>query len=291
MNSFKIIKNAMSVDVEDYFQVSAFSSIIKKDNWRNFHSRVDKNLNNILDLFQENNIKSTFFTLGVVAERHIPLIRRIADEGHELASHGYDHVRVDNFDVAEFRLDINKTKKILENAAGVPVRGYRAPTFSISKKNFWAFDVLAEEGYDYSSSIYPIHHDSYGVPDAPRFPFKPSSSFFWEIPMTTIKLFEYNIPCSGGGYFRLFPYQIFKYQLMKYNNMEGKPGIFYFHPWEFDLYQPKINRVNQIKKIRHYSGLEEMKNKLIKLIRDFSWGRIDEVYAALFYNYPKTIAT
>jgi polysaccharide deacetylase family protein (PEP-CTERM system associated) len=284
VNKMLHIENAMSVDVEDYFHVSAFGAAINKDNWPNFYSRIDRNLNNILYLFHKNNVKATFFTLGIVAERHISLIRRIVDEGHELASHGYDHVRVDRFNAAEFRSDISKTKKILENASGIPVRGYRAPTFSINRENFWAFDVLAEEGYAYSSSVYPIHHDSYGVPDAPRFPFKPSSSSFWEIPMTTNKLFGYNFPCSGGGYFRIFPYWIFRYQLMKYNKTEGKPGVFYFHPWELDFSQPRINGINKVKKFRHYFGLWGMQNKLTNLMCNFSWGRIDKVYADLFIS-------
>jgi len=270
-----VMVNAMTVDVEDYYQVSAFESLVKKSQWETLPSRVEKNTYACLDLFERNDVKATFFMLGCVAEAAPKLAREIVSQGHELASHGYAHVRVINQTRAEFCDDIRITKKILEDISGEPVTGYRAASYSISAKTNWAYDELQQAGYHYSSSIYPIRHDLYGDPDAPRFPFAKLAGTFTEIPVTTARWLGKNWPAGGGGYFRLLPYWYSKAALRAVNVSDEMPSVFYFHPWEIDPNQPKIAGTPLKARLRHYSNLNGMKQKLEKLTRDYAWSRLD----------------
>ena len=273
--------NAMTVDVEDYFQVQAFAHCIDRKDWDVFPQRVDMNTNRILDQFDAAGVKATFFTLGWVAERFPGLIRRIVADGHELASHGWDHTRVDSQDPETFRADIRRTRTLLEDTGGVRVKGYRAATFSIGARTLWAFPILRQEGYIYSSSINPIRHDLYGMPDAPRVPFRPDVDGVIEIPMTTVRLLGRNWPCSGGGYFRLLPTMLYRAGLARVNGHDKQPGIFYFHPWEIDAGQPRIPNAGWKSRMRHYTNLSGMAADLDNLFRDFAWGRMDVVYASV----------
>jgi polysaccharide deacetylase family protein (PEP-CTERM system associated) len=273
------MRNAMTVDVEDYFQVQAFAHCIDRRDWDSFPRRVEANTNRILDQFDMAGAKATFFTLGWVAERHPSLVRRIVDDGHELASHGWDHTRADAQDPETFRADVRRTRLLLEDIGGVRVAGYRAATFSIGARNLWAFPVLRQEGYLYSSSINPIRHDLYGMPGAPRVPFRPAPEAVIEIPMTTVRLLGRNWPCSGGGYFRLLPKRLYRAGLDRVNRREGQPGIFYFHPWEVDPGQPRIPLAGWKARLRHYTNLSRMAGDLDSLLRDFAWDRMDRVYA------------
>lgn len=271
------ICNAMTVDVEDYFQVQAFAGCIDRSDWESLPRRVEVNTEKVLGLFAEARVSATFFVLGWVAERHPGLIRKIVTEGHELASHGYAHIPVYEQSAVEFRSDVRRTKQMLEDTGGVPVQGYRAASFSIGANTLWALDVLAEEGYQYSSSIYPVAHDLYGMPSAPRFAFHPRNGFL-EVPMTTLSLFGRNFPCSGGGYFRLFPYPVSHWALRRVNERERQACIFYFHPWEVDPEQPRPHGAPLKSRIRHYLNLRRMEGRLRCLLRDFNWGRIDQVF-------------
>ena len=272
------VVNAMTVDVEDYYQVHAFAGQVRRQDWEKFESRVERNTDAVLALFGDAGVRATFFTLGWVAERHPALIRRIVQAGHELASHGYAHVRADSQDSNAFREDVRRTKGILEDAGGQPVIGYRAASFSISRRNFWAFDVLAEEGYHYSSSVYPVVHDHYGMPDAPRFAFHPiDGSPFVEAPMTTNRMGGWNLPCSGGGYFRMLPYWLSAWQLRRVNRRDRQAGIFYFHPWEIDPAQPRMTGISAKARFRHYLNLGAMQQRLARLSREFQWNRLDRV--------------
>jgi polysaccharide deacetylase family protein (PEP-CTERM system associated) len=275
------IHNAMTVDVEDYFQVQAFAGQVDRADWDNFPRRVEANVDRILGLFQHAGVHATFFTLGWIAERHPAMVRRIVAAGHELASHGWDHTRADSQEPEVFRQDVRRTRAVLEDIGGVPVSGYRAATFSIGARNQWAFGVLREEGYLYSSSVNPIAHDLYGMPDAPRIPFQPDGDGFWELPMTTVRAFGRNWPCSGGGYFRLLPDVLYHMGLARVNGTEGRPGIFYFHPWEIDPGQPKIEGAGWKSRLRHYTNLSRMAGSLEHILRDFTWDRMDRVYADL----------
>ena len=269
----------MTVDVEDYFQVSAFESHIAKDQWDLLPHRVEKNTQKILDLFAQHNIKATFFTLGWVAERYPNLIKRIVSEGHELACHGYEHIRVTQQTPEQFRADIAKTKKILEELGGQEIKGYRAASYSIGASNLWALDILQEEGFKYSSSIYPVKHDLYGMPDAPRFMYEPiANQSFKEIPITTLRFGDKNLPCGGGGFFRFYPYAISKWAFNRVNNNERQAGIFYFHPWEIDPDQPKQSGLNIKTRIRHYLNLNKMENRITQLLTDFNWDTMEKVF-------------
>ncbi len=274
------IVNAMSVDVEDYYQVSAFEKYVDKSIWDDFESRVEHNTNRILNIFDEADVKATFFILGWIAERHPELINRIAAEGHEVASHGYEHIRVVNQTPEEFRLDIVKTKKILEDITGNEVKGYRAASYSICKENLWALRLLEETGHKYSSSIYPIKHDLYGVPDAPRFAYRPNGDGgILEIPITTLEVRKKRFPCGGGGFFRLYPYLISKMAYRYINSMNHQAGIFYFHPWEIDPQQPKpFSNLTFKTKFRHYLNLNKTESRLKALLNDFSWNRMDHIF-------------
>ena len=272
------IRNAMTVDVEDFFQVQAFAGSISRNSWDDFPRRVEANTEKVLGLFAEAGVSGTFFTLGWVAERHPALVRRIVEQGHELASHGYAHVQVHQQHRDEFRADVRRTKRLLEDVSGAAVKGYRAASFSIGATTLWALPILAEEGYRYSSSIYPVVHDLYGMPEAPRFMFRPAGAGLAEIPMTTCALMGRNIPCSGGGYFRLLPYGISRWAIRRVNVRDRQPAIFYFHPWEVDPDQPRVPGVGWKSRLRHYLNLSRMEPRLRRLLADFAWSRMDRVF-------------
>jgi polysaccharide deacetylase family protein (PEP-CTERM system associated) len=272
------ITNAMTVDVEDYFQVSAMEPHVSRSEWDGKERRVERNTDRILELFADHGVHATFFMLGWVAERHPALVRRIVDGGHELASHGYQHVRVTQQQPEEFRADVVRTKQLLEDLAGRPVRGYRAASYSIGAKNLWALDVLAEAGHEYSSSIYPIRHDLYGMPEAPRFAFRHSGNGLLEIPVTTVELMNRKLPCGGGGYFRLFPYAVSRWAMARVNRVDGESCVFYFHPWEIDPGQPRPTHLTLKTRFRHYLNLGRMERRLSRLLGDFRWGRMDDVF-------------
>ena len=270
--------NAMSVDVEDYFQVQAFADSIARKNWDSLPCRVERNVDRLLEIFGAANVKATFFTLGWIAERYPAMVRRVVEQGHELASHGWDHTRADSQEPEAFRADIRKTKRRLEDIGGFQVTGYRAATFSIGPRNPWAFNILAEEDYLYSSSVYPVHHDLYGDVGASRVPFRPEGSALLEVPLTTVDWFGHNVPCSGGGYFRLLPYALSRFNMRRVNNHEGRPCIFYFHPWEIDPGQPRQQGVSARTRFRHYTNLGRMEGRLKRLLGDFAWDRMDRVF-------------
>lgn len=273
------LANAMSVDVEDYFQVSAFERHVSRADWDRLPCRVERNTETVLELFDRCGVRATFFTLGWVAERYPSLIRRIVDAGHELASHGMSHVRVTQQTPEEFREDTTRSKRMLEDLGGVEVTGYRAASYSIGAKNLWALEVLQEVGYRYSSSIYPIRHDLYGMPAAPRFPFYPNGEDgLLEIPITTLKLGHRKLPMGGGGYFRLWPYGLTRWGMRQVNERDGKPCIFYFHPWELDPGQPRPGGLKLKTRVRHYLNLNRMEARLQRLCSDFRWDRVDRVF-------------
>lgn len=275
------IVNAMSVDIEEYFQVGAFERTIVRDDWDSLASRVEHNSQTVLDLYAEAGVKATFFTLGWVAERHPGLIRRIVAEGHELASHGYAHDRVHGMTPAAFRDDLRRSKAILEDAGGVAVIGYRAPSFSIGRANAWALEVLADEGYAYSSSVAPFGTDHYGWPGFPRFAHAPvPGSAMLEIPVTTARVGGRTVAAGGGGFFRLLPYAFSRWAIAQVNREARQPAVFYFHPWEVDPDQPRVAGAPAKSRFRHYTNLGVMASKLRRVLRDFRWDRMDRVYLA-----------
>lgn len=272
------MNNALTVDVEDFFQVSAFTAYIDRSSWDTIGRRVESNVDRLLLLFEERGASATFFTLGWIAERHPSMIRRIVAAGHELASHGYGHVRATEQTPADFRNDILRAKRVLEDLSGLEVQGYRAPSFSIGEANPWAYDELFVAGYRYSSSVYPVRHDHYGVPHAPRFPYKAHPGIL-EIPLSTIRGFGKNWPASGGGFFRLLPYSVSRAAIARVNRMDCAPAIFYFHPWEVDPSQPRIPGIDFRTRFRHYVNLDRTMNRIERLLDDFRWDRIDRVFA------------
>jgi peptidoglycan-N-acetylglucosamine deacetylase len=274
------MKNALSVDVEDWFQVGAFEKVIARDAWETLPRRVEQNTDRVLALFDEAGVKATFFTLGWVAARHPALLRRVADAGHEIASHGWDHQRVFTMDAKAFRADLERAHKAIEDASGQSPIGYRAPSFSIDARTPWAHPVLAEQGYVYSSSVAPVRHDHYGWRDSPRFAWRPvEGSGLIELPVTTVDLAGRRFAAGGGGFFRLLPYRLSSWAIRRVNRSEDRPAIFYFHPWEVDPDQPRVQDAPARSKIRHYTNLDVMEAKLLKLLRDHQWGRTDEVAA------------
>ena len=273
------ITNALTIDVEDYFQVSAFAPYIARSSWDDRECRVERNVGQILELLERRQVKATFFTLGWIAERYPALVRRIVDGGHELASHGYGHERASDLDERAFFADIDRAKKMLEDLAGRPVHGYRAPSFSIGTGNLWAFDCLARAGYRYSSSVYPIKHDHYGMPDSPRFAYRVNEVLL-EIPVTTLRMFNRNLPSSGGGYFRLLPYPVSRWMLQQINGSEREAAVFYFHPWELDEHQPRPPGLDLKTRFRHYVNIPRMAGRLESLLADFRWGRMDDIFLA-----------
>lgn len=272
-----MLRNALSVDVEDWFQVGAFETVIDRSDWDGLDRRVEANTDACLAMFARAGVKATFFTLGWVAQRHPALIRRIVEQGHELASHGWDHARVFTMTPHQFRDDLAKTRACLEDAGGAAVTGYRAPSFSIDKRTPWAHAILAEAGYAYSSSVAPVVHDHYGWPEAPRFRFTPvAGSDFLELPVTTARFAGRTLAAGGGGFFRLLPYQFSRWAVRQVNRAQ-QPAIIYFHPWEIDPGQPRVANAPLRSKLRHYSKLSAMAPKLERLIDDFSWGRVDHI--------------
>lgn len=272
------MKNAMTIDVEDYFQVSAFAPHIARNQWDSLPCRVERNVMRIVEMLAAHNAKATFFTLGWVAERYPHLVKEIVAAGHELASHGYGHLRASEQSESAFRTDVTQAKKLLEDIAGVAVNGYRAPSFSIGSNNLWALDVLNDSGYLYSSSIYPIRHDHYGMPDAPRFKFQPRAHGLLELPPTTLQMLGRNYPAAGGGYFRLLPYRLSAWMMQRVNQHDGKACIFYFHPWEIDPEQPRQHGVSWKTRFRHYVNLSRMEGRLNRLLQDFEWDRMDRIF-------------
>jgi len=274
-----MMKNAMSVDVEDYFQVSAFAPHIRREDWDSLPCRIERNVDVILGLLDEADARATFFTLGWIAERYPQVVRRIVDNGHELASHGYGHQRASDLTPEQFREDITRAKRILEDLGGVAVRGYRAPSFSINRSNWWAVEELQNAGYVYSSSIYPVKHDHYGMPDAPRFAHRPHGEHgILELPPTTLPLMGRNLPAAGGGWFRLLPYSVSRWMLQRVNAEDRAPCMFYFHPWEIDAEQPRPSGLSAKTRFRHYVNLQRMPKRLRQLLTDFEWDRVDRVY-------------
>ena len=269
--------NALTIDVEDYFQVSAFAPHIRRSEWNTRECRIERNVGRILEMLAVQNTKATFFTLGWIAERYPQLVRQIVEQGHELASHGYGHERASDLTEVAFFADIHRAKVILEDLGGAEVKGYRAPSFSIGTGNLWAFDTLARAGYRYSSSVYPIRHDHYGMPDSPRFAYQVRPGLL-EIPVTTLRALGRNLPSSGGGYFRLLPYALSRWMLKRVNSLDRQSGIFYFHPWEIDVAQPRVEGISSKTRFRHYVNISRMETRLAQLLRDFKWGRMDEVF-------------
>jgi polysaccharide deacetylase family protein (PEP-CTERM system associated) len=275
------MKNALSVDVEDWFQVGAFETVISRDSWESRERRVERNTDDVLALFDEAGVKATFFTLGWVAARHPQLVRRIVGAGHEIASHGWDHKRVFTMSEAEFRADLLQARAAIEDAAGQRLTGYRAPSFSIDQRTPWAHPVLAEHGYAYSSSVAPIRHDHYGWPGSPRFAWRPvQEAALIELPVTTFELAGRRFAAGGGGFFRLLPYALSNWAIERVNGGEERPAIFYFHPWDMDVGQPWVGDAPVRSKLRHYTNLSAMRPKLLKLLKAHEWGRTDEVAAA-----------
>ena len=272
-----LVVNALTVDVEDYFQVWALSPYIPRSQWDETPCRVERNVELILQLLADADARATFFTLGWIAERFPGLVRRIAEAGHEVASHGYAHEKANELDREAFFADIVLAKSILQDIAGTEVLGYRAPSFSINRTNGWAYDYIAQAGYRYSSSIYPIQHDHYGVPDAPRFPHREREDLL-EVPISTARLFERNWPAGGGGYFRLMPYPVSRWLIQRVNQVEGRPAIFYFHPWELDPDQPRVPGIDARTRFRHYLNLHQTEHRLRRLLGDFRWDRVDQVF-------------
>ena len=273
------LRNAMTIDVEDYFQVSAFAPHISRDSWPERECRVEANIDRILAILDAGNAKGTFFTLGWIAERYPAMVRRIVAGGHELASHGYGHLRASDQSREQFMDDVASSKKILEDIGGQAVKGYRAPSFSIGPGNLWALDVLQQAGYRYSSSIYPIAHDHYGMPDAPRFAFHPNGAGgLLEVPITTVRIGQRNLPAGGGGYFRLLPYALSRHMMRRVNQADGQPAIFYCHPWELDPGQPRPAGLGLKTRFRHYVNLGRMEARIQALTRDFQWDRMDHIF-------------
>ncbi|MBN9430274.1 MAG: DUF3473 domain-containing protein [Burkholderiales bacterium] len=270
--------NAMSIDVEDYFQVAAFAPYIDRSRWDSMECRVERNVMTILDMLDRHDVRATFFTLGWIAERYPHLVREIVKRGHELASHGYAHLRASDQTPEELREDLARAKQLLEDIGGVGILGYRAPSFSIGNNNLWAHDVIAETGHRYSSSVYPIAHDHYGMPAAPRFAWRASSGLL-EIPPSSLRLIGRNLPASGGGYFRLLPYGVSSWGINHINRMEGQACIFYFHPWEIDPEQPRIHQADIKSRFRHYLNLDRTAARLDRLLARFRWDRVDRVFS------------
>ena len=272
------VVNAMTIDVEDYFQVSAFEGIAPRPRWDEFESRVCANTDRFLDIFAGTGVKATFFVLGWIAERHPDLVRRIAAGGHELASHGYAHRLVYDLTRSSFRDDIRRGKAIVEDTGGRAVLGYRAPSYSITPRSLWALDILIEEGFEYDASIFPIHHDRYGIPVSPRHPYvvDRAGGSLIEAPASTVRVGPLNLPIGGGGYFRLLPYEWTEWGISRINRVERRPCIFYLHPWELDAGQPRL-RCSRLSRIRHYRNLDKTESRLRRLLNRFSFAPMCQV--------------
>ncbi|GAB3001764.1 XrtA system polysaccharide deacetylase [Psychrosphaera aestuarii] len=273
----KATTHAMTVDVEDYFHVSAFDSLFSQKDWPSLEHRVNDNTRRLLDLFDAHNAKSTFFILGAVAEKFPDLITEIDRRGHEVASHGFAHQRATTQSQSVFKEDVYRSKSFLEDTLGKSIAGYRAPSFSINDSNQWAYEILVELGFKYSSSTYPIEHDLYGVPNWPRFKYERPEGII-EIPIPTIRKDDVNTGIGGGGYFRLFPYWLSKRRINKFMEQESAPYSFYFHPWEIDPNQPRVKDASFKSKFRHYINLDKMEGKIARLLTDYQWDTMQNVY-------------
>ncbi len=273
--------NALSVDLEDYFHAQALAPVAPRESWERLEPRCERATDALLAMLGEAGARATFFVLGWVARRSPGLVRRIAAAGHEVASHGMEHVRVDGQDPARFREDVAASRALLEDISGTRVAGYRAPCFSIGRGEFWAYPVLAREGYAYSSSVYPVRHDAYGLPGAPRGPFRPREApGLVELALPTVALAGRDLPAGGGGFFRLLPYAASRWAIARVNRDGGRPCIFYVHPWELDPGQPRFAGLPARSRARHYLNLSRTEGRLRRLLRDFAWDRIDAVHAA-----------
>ncbi len=275
--------HAMSIDVEDYFHVAALSHVIKPSQWDSLPSRVVQNTERLLELFKQYDVKSTFFVLGWVAERFPDLIRKLSDDGHEIASHGYSHQLIYNQSREIFREETIRSKKLLEDITGNPVHGYRAASYSITRESLWALDILCEAGFNWDSSIFPIRHDRYGIPDSPKAPYSiqtESGNVIREFPLTTAKVFGLSVPAAGGGYFRQFPYPLFRYLFRNASGLGTRPQMFYLHPWEIDPDQPRYNNASWFSRFRHYTNLDQCYGRLETLLQDFRFGTVSESYNA-----------
>jgi polysaccharide deacetylase family protein (PEP-CTERM system associated) len=272
------VVNALTVDVEDYFQVSAFDATVPRERWADYESRVCVNTERLLGIFEEAGVRATFFTLGWVAERFPSLVRRIAAGDHELASHGFGHQLVYGMTPDQFRQDVRRAKTIIEDLSGQRVEGFRAPSYSITRRSLWALDVLIEEGYRYDASIFPIRHDRYGIPDAPRHPWlvQREGGALLEVPPSTVRWAGTNLPVAGGGYFRLLPYWFTRWGMRRINAREGRPAVFYLHPWEIDPGQPRLP-ASALTRVRHYRNLAETERRLGRLLGEFEFGPVCEV--------------
>lgn len=278
-------KNALTVDVEDYFQVAALAEAVDRKDWPTMEYRVEANTDQLLQLFEQRNVRATFFTLGWVAERSPDLVRRIRKAGHEIASHGYSHQLVYNQSPEVFREETRKSKAILEDITGEPITGYRAASYSITAQSRWALDILCEEGFTWDSSIFPVHHDRYGMPGTPHQPYlleAPGGGTLREFPLSTCPLGNYRMPIAGGGYFRLYPYALSRWGLGKINRA-GQPFIFYLHPWEIDTGQPRL-KVKAFSRFRHYNNLDKCMNRLERLLNDFEFGSVSDVMDAIEFS-------
>jgi polysaccharide deacetylase family protein (PEP-CTERM system associated) len=275
------IVNAMTVDVEDYFHASAFDRGVSRAAWDQLESRVVPNTRRLLEMFSAHDVRATFFVLGWVADKFPALIKDISAAGHELASHGYHHQLVYLLTPSQFRDDVRRSKGTIEQIAGAPVRGYRAPSFSIVKQSLWALDVLIEEGFAYDASIFPIRHDRYGIADAPRHAhmIKRASGSILELPSSTVKVGQTNYPIAGGGYFRLFPYAMTKWGISQVNTADLQPVMLYIHPWEVDREQPRLPGP-MTTQLRHHIGMATTIDKLNRVMEDFSFGPVRDVITA-----------
>jgi polysaccharide deacetylase family protein (PEP-CTERM system associated) len=273
------LRNAFSVDVEDYFHVEALSGVVDRASWSGREYRAEQSTYRLLELLAAEKVRATFFMLGWVAKRSPQLVRAIHEAGHEVACHGLNHQMVTQQTPQQFRAETLESKSLLEDAAGAAVRGYRAATYSITRESLWALPILAELGFTYDSSIFPIRHDLYGIPDAPRFPYRPAEARLLEVPVTTVEWLGQRLPCGGGGYFRLLPYWLFRSALRRVNQIDGQPAVFYCHPWEVDPGQPRVGGLSFKSRFRHYTNISRMEGRLRRLLRDFQWGRMDEVFA------------
>lgn len=268
----------MTVDVEDYFHVTAFSKTLDRNKWNDLEYRAERNTDKVLAIFAENGIHATFFVLGWVAKRSPQLIKRIQAAGHEIACHGMSHQLVYTQTPEVFQAETRDAKALLEDLTGIKVRGYRAASYSVTKQSMWALDILSELGFEYDSSIFPVRHDIYGMRDAPRHAYQTGVGSLLEVPLTTVEVLGQRLPCGGGGYFRILPYAFSRWALRRVNSKDGMPGIFYFHPWEIDPGQPVIKQASFKSRFRHYTNLSRTESRLRRLLRDFSWGRMDRVY-------------
>ena len=275
--------HAMSIDVEDYFHVAALSSVIRQEQWDSLPSRVEQNTERLLELFAKHNVKATFFVLGWVAERFPDLIKKLSAQGHEIASHGYSHQLVYNQTPETFREETYRSKYLLEDITGKSVQGYRAASYSITKESLWALDILSEAGFTWDSSIFPIRHDRYGIPDSPSAPYSietDNGNVIREFPLTTAHVAGISIPAAGGGYFRQFPYPVFRYLFRNASGFGERPQMFYLHPWEIDPEQPRYRNASWLSRFRHYTNLDRCYGRLEKLLGDFRFGTVSESYNA-----------